>query len=117
MSRARVRLYCIKEQYFLDGVNMFAMDKAFQAIREIVPTVVARHRKRGTLTWALLHQIESEVVDFAVKIDDQDKDILRMMMASPMLGYPNNEQPASFDGHEVVPPIMNAIERIWRRTH
>ncbi|WP_141839325.1 DUF2471 domain-containing protein [Herbaspirillum sp. SJZ107] len=96
---------------------MLTMDKAFQAIRAIVPAVVARHRERGTLTWALLHQLESEVVDLAVEVGDQDKDILRMMKASPLFGYPNNQQPASFEGHEVVPPIMNAIERTWRRTH
>jgi hypothetical protein len=96
---------------------MFEMNKVYRAIREIVPAVVARHRERGTLTWALLHQLESEVVDIATETGDQDKDMLRMMRASPLFGYPNNDQPASFEGHGVVPPIMNAIERTWRRTH
>jgi len=35
---------------------------ANEHVQEVVPTVVSRHRFAGVLTWALLHEIEGEVL-------------------------------------------------------
>ena len=62
------------------------------AIREAAPAIIARHRATGHLTWRLLHQLEDEVVAAVEATRTVNPGILRMMRASPLMGYPKNDE-------------------------
>ncbi len=42
---------------------------------------------------------------------------LRMLRASPALGYPKDDRPADFTGHEVMPVTFSAIQDAWNRVN
>jgi hypothetical protein len=44
------------------GSPLDSMIAADAAVREALPAIVGRYRSAGVLTWALLHQIEAEVL-------------------------------------------------------
>jgi hypothetical protein len=52
------------------------LDDAEAAVKEALPAVIARHRSAGILTWALLHQIEDEVIEAAAASGECDRGIL-----------------------------------------
>ncbi|VVE54335.1 DUF2471 family protein [Pandoraea sputorum] len=87
---------------------------AVAAVKETVPAVVSRRRTAGVLTWALLHQIESEVLAEVAASGAHSPRILGMLRAPAVLGYPKDDRPVSFDGHEFVPPVLGAIDDAWR---
>jgi Protein of unknown function (DUF2471) len=87
------------------------------AVKEEVPAVVQRHRSAGVLTWALLHRIESEVLSDVAATGKHSKRILDMLRAPAALGYPKDDRPASFEGHEFVPIVFGAIDDAWRRVN
>uniref|UniRef100_UPI003F50B1EE DUF2471 family protein n=1 Tax=Caballeronia sp. LjRoot34 TaxID=3342325 RepID=UPI003F50B1EE len=93
---------------------LFAADAA---VREAVPAVVQRHRTAGVLTWALLHKIEGEVLAEVAASGNHSKRILDMIRAPDALGYPKDDRPASFVGHDFVPIVFGAIEDAWRRVN
>ena len=93
------------------------LDEAEAAVREALPAVIARHRSAGILTWALLHQIEEEVIDEVVASGDCDRGTLNMLRAIPAFGYPRDNQPVSFEGHDAVPSAFSLIEKAWRLVH
>jgi len=43
--------------------------------------------------------------------------LLQMICAPAVLEYPNDDRPASFEGHDFVPIIFGALERAWRQVH
>lgn len=87
------------------------------AASHAVPAVVMRYREAGILTWALLHQIEAEVLAELRATGDHDVDVLNMMRSAEALGYPSDDRPASFEGKQLVPIIMGKIEKEWWRVH
>lgn len=90
---------------------------AVAAVKDAVPAVVSRHRAADVLTWALLHQIESEVLAEVAVSGTHSPRMLAMLRAPALLGYPKDERPVSFDGHEFVPPVLDAIVDAWRRVN
>lgn len=93
------------------------IDAAAAAVKKAVPAVVMRYRELGTLTWALLHRIEDEVLD-ELKASGEHLDCtLRMIRSSPVLRYPKDDRPASFDGHTLVPAVFGQIEKVWKFVH
>ena len=63
---------------------LFAADAA---VKEAVPAVVLRHREAGVLTWALLHQIESEVLAEVAATGKHSARMLDMLRAPAVLDY------------------------------
>jgi hypothetical protein len=96
---------------------MEALFSAQAAVQEVVPGVVLRHRSKGILTWALLHRIESEVLAEVVSTGRYSKRLLDMLRAPEALGYPNDDRPASFEGHDFVPIVFGAIADAWRKVN
>lgn len=96
---------------------MEALFAAEAAVREVVPGVVLRHRSKGILTWALLHQIESEVLAEVLSTGKYSKRLLGMLRAPEALGYPNDDRPASFEGHDFAPIIFGAIADAWAKVN
>ena len=93
------------------------LSRADDEVREIVPAIVSRHRSVGTLTWALLHEIESEVIDVLTAQGNYSKQVLNMMRAPKVIGYPTDNRPVSFEGHGAVALIFSAIEKAWNKVH
>ena len=96
------------------------MDPLFAAnaaVKEVVPAVVLRHRATGILTWALLHQIESEVLAEVAATGKHSRRILDMLRAPEALDYPKDNRPVSFEGHDFVPIVFGAIDDAWRRVN
>lgn len=87
------------------------------AVKEAVPAVVQRHRSAGVLTWAVLHRIESEVLADVASTGKHSKRILEMLRAPAAFNYPNDDRPASFEGHGFVPIVFGAIDEAWRRVN
>ncbi|KVZ71028.1 DUF2471 family protein [Burkholderia ubonensis] len=88
------------------------MDALFSvevAVREAVPGIVLRYRSKGTLTWSLLHRIESDVLAEVVSTGKYSKRLLEILRTPEALGFPNDDRPASFEGHDFVPIIFGAI--------
>jgi hypothetical protein len=93
---------------------LFAADAA---VKEAVPAVILRHRAAGVLTWALLHQIESEVLAEVGATGKHSARMLDMLRAPAVLDYPKDDRPVSFEGHDFVPPVFGAIDDAWRRVN
>ncbi|GAB5098161.1 DUF2471 family protein [Caballeronia sp. HLA56] len=96
------------------------MDQLFAAeaaIRKVVPSVVVRYRAAGVLTWALIHQIESDVLAEVAASGKHSHRVLNMLRASPILDYPKDDRPVSFEGHDFVPPVFGAINDAWRQVN
>ncbi|SCB10405.1 DUF2471 family protein [Cupriavidus alkaliphilus] len=87
------------------------------AIREATPDIVARHRGAGHLTWRLLHQIEDEVVAAVSAAGKANPGIVRMMRASPLMGYPTNDEPADFGSAGAVAVSFSIIVEAWKHVH
>jgi hypothetical protein len=69
------------------------------------------------LTWKLLHQMEEEVlseVSSGWRFSDR---LLQMICAPAALSHPNDDRPASFEGHDFVPIVFAALDRVWRQVH
>jgi hypothetical protein len=84
---------------------------------EITPGVVLRHQSAGVLTWALLHQIEAEVIDEIAATGKFSKQVLRMVKSAPAFGYPTDDRPANLERHEVLPILFKDILKCWNRIH
>ncbi len=87
------------------------------AAEEVVPRVIARHRSKGVLTWKLLHQMEEEVLAEVSSSGQFSDRLLQMICAPAVLSYPNDDRPASFEGHDFVPIVFAAIDRACRQVH
>lgn len=90
---------------------------ATEAVREVVREVVLRHRVAGVLTWALLHELELEVLKEAAQGGEHRATILNMLRAPAAMGYPMDHQPASFRGHGLVPIVFGEIVKEWHHVH
>lgn len=86
-------------------------------LKNAVPSAVQRHRTAGTLTWALIHQFESEVLAEVSSTGKHSARLLGMLRASPAMGYPKDDRPVSFEGHDVVPSLFGAIYAEWNRAN
>jgi hypothetical protein len=94
---------------------MDALYAADADLKEAVPAAVLRHRAAGALTWALIHQIESEVLAEVASAGKHSPRMLGMLKASPAMGYPRNDRQVSFEGHDVIPSVFGAIYGEWNR--
>jgi hypothetical protein len=98
----------------MDDFSM-ALNKAQEAIREIVPVIVRRHRAAGTLTWRLMHQIEAEVLREIDATGQHSRQMLGMLRSSGLMDYPKDEREVSLEGHEAVPVVFSEVHKAWRR--
>lgn len=96
---------------------MLALTAAESAIVEALPPIIDRYREAGVLTWRLLHQIEEEVLAAVAATGLVPQFALGMVKAPPILGYPKDDQPANFTGHDVRPITFGAIVDAWQRAH
>ncbi|SPA44810.1 DUF2471 family protein [Cupriavidus taiwanensis] len=87
------------------------------AIREATPAIVTRHRGAGHLTWRLLHQIEDEVVAAVAAAGKVNPGIVRMMRASPLMGYPKTDEVADFSNAGVLAVTFSIIVEAWKHVH
>jgi hypothetical protein len=94
---------------------MDSMIAADAAIRQALPAIVGKYRPAGVLTWALLHEIEADVLTHLASAGQHPKRILDLLRAPASLDYPRDERPASFEGRDLVPVVFQAIEEVWRR--
>lgn len=101
----------------LDSDDWDDLDAAGEAAKRAVPGVVLRHRSSGTLTWALLHQMEAEVLAELVASGEHPAVVLQMIRSAPVFGYPVDDRPVSFGGASVVPVIFGQIEEVWNWVH
>ncbi|MGY2486879.1 hypothetical protein [Cupriavidus sp. CP313] len=46
-----------------------------------------------------------------------DPNILRMLRASPLMGYPKNDEIADLIRHKVMPVTFGAIVEAWQHVH
>lgn len=92
-----------------------ALDRVEQAITELAPAVVRRHRSAGILTWRLMHQMESELFTELEATGQHSPQMLRMMRSQGVMGYPKDDREFSLEGHEVVPAAFTALEEAWAR--
>ncbi|WP_350357274.1 DUF2471 family protein [Paraburkholderia fungorum] len=97
--------------------NYNVLFDAQAAAEEVVPRIVARHRSTGVPTWKLLHQMEEEVLAEVSSTGQFSDRLLQMICAPAVLSYPNDDRPASFEGHDFVPIVFAALERAWREVH
>lgn len=95
--------------------NTDVLFQAETAVQEAIPNAVRRHRSDGVLTWALLHRIEAEVLAEVAASGKFSKRLLDMIRAPAVLSYPKDDRPASFGGHDFVPIVFGAIERVLSR--
>ena len=95
--------------------NYNVLFDAQAAAEEVIPRVIARHRSKGVLTWKLLHQMEEEVLSEVSSRGRFSNRLLQMICAPAVLSYPNDDRPASFEGHDFVPIVFAALDRAWRQ--
>ncbi|WP_371748201.1 DUF2471 family protein [Cupriavidus sp. AcVe19-6a] len=69
---------------------------AEDAVIQALPPTIRHHRESGHLTWRLLHKIEDEVLADVASSGKHSPQILRLMRAPAILGYPKDDRPASF---------------------
>jgi hypothetical protein len=100
------------DEFDWDEVNM-ASDAAVRKVRE----VVQRHRSVGILTWALMHQIEDEVVAELKAGGEHPSWALNMMRSLPVFGYQTDDRPVSFSEDSVAPLIFSKINDAWNLVH
>jgi hypothetical protein len=94
---------------------MDSMIAADAAVREALPPIIGRYRSAGVLTWALLHEIEADVLTHLASTGQHRNRVLDLIRAPASLDYPRDERPASFEGCDLVPVVFQAIEEAWRR--
>ena len=93
------------------------LEKAAAAVKDALPEIILRHRAAGVLTWALLHQIEREVLEEVADDGEHDRQTLNMLRSVPAMGYPTDDRPVSFTGHEAISSAFAMIFDAWRRVH
>ncbi|MFC5551746.1 DUF2471 family protein [Massilia aerilata] len=101
-------------------INTYEWDEltaADEAANCAVSQIVMRHRHLGVLTWALLHQIEAEVLVELRASGEHSTSTLNMIRASPLLCYPKDDSPVSFGNASIVPVIFGQIEEAWNLVH
>ena len=91
--------------------------RAEAAVSAITQAVVARHRTVGALTWALLHQLEAEILAEAARSGEHPEKVLQMLRAPKAMAYPVDDAAASFAGHGFVPIIFGNIIGAWNHLH
>lgn len=101
----------------LDKAIWDEVDAVVKSAKTIVPHVVARHREKGILTWALLRHMEDEVLAALEATEVHSDSTLRMICSSPVCRYPKDERPVSFAGHTVIPTIFGQIDKAWKFVH
>jgi len=101
----------------MDPDDWDELTAAGEAAGRIVLEIVSRHRCAGFLTWALLHQMESEVLAELRARGEHPASALNMIRSAPVLGYPNDDRPVSFSGASIVPIIFGQIEEAWNLVH
>ncbi|MBB1625167.1 DUF2471 family protein [Achromobacter sp. UMC71] len=83
------------------------------AVDATLPAIIARHRVAGQLTWRLIHQIEGELMHTLAATGRYDPVMLRMVTASPWMGYPHTDEPVDFGDSNVRAMTFSAIEAAW----
>ncbi|WP_236901372.1 DUF2471 family protein [Cupriavidus necator] len=64
-----------------------------------------------------MHQIEDEVVAAVEASRKVNPGILRMMRASPLVGYPKNDEPVDFGSAGAVAVTFSIIVEAWKHVH
>lgn len=90
-----------------------ALEETKCAIDAALPSIIARHRAAGQLTWRLLHKIEEELINELAATGAYHPEMLHMVMASPWMRYPTTDEPIDFGDSNVRPVTFGAIEKAW----
>ena len=93
------------------------LEAAHRSAKRAVPPVVAKYRELGTLTWALLHKMEDEVMADLEASEEHPRSTLRMIRSSPLFRYPKDDSPVSFGNSNAIPVIFGQIEKLWKFVH
>lgn len=93
------------------------LTEASAAAGRVVREVVLRHRCSGVLTWALLHQMEGEVLAELQAGGEHSAWMLNMIRSTPLFGYPKDNRPVSFSEASIVPIIFGQIKDAWNLVH
>lgn len=101
----------------MDPDDWDELTAAGEAAGRAVPAIVLRYRCSGVLTWALLHRMEGEVLADLESGGEHPAWALNMIRAAAVLGYPNDDRPASFSDAAIVPIIFGQIEEAWNLVH
>jgi hypothetical protein len=101
----------------MDRDDWDELTAADEAAGRAVQEIVKRYRSSGVLTWALLHQIEQEVLTELEADGKYSAWALRMIKSAPVLGYPDDDRPASFGSSSIMPIIFRQIEDAWNLAH
>lgn len=93
------------------------LEKAAAAVKAALPRIIEKHRSSGILTWSLLHQIEREVLEDVANEGRHKPRTLNMLRSIPAMGYPTDDRPVSFKGHEAISSAFAMIHDAWQRVH
>lgn len=96
---------------------MDELDDVLVTVENLAAESVQRYRVAGILTWSLLHQIEAEVLNAAVRTGEHRSSILNMLCASKVMQYPRDQRAASFEGHGIIPVVFGKIIQAWNHVH
>lgn len=96
---------------------MDELDAAEITAAEFTPGIVLRHREVGILTWALIHQIEDEIINEVIATGKHSPSVITMIRSADVMRYPKDDRPASFEGHSIMPPVFVLIEDAWKHVH
>jgi hypothetical protein len=78
-------------------VDVTKFNAVIGGLKPVVATLVESHRTAGhTLTWRLLHAIETEALGQLEKSGDLMPGYINMLRASPVFCYPDNDDPVNF---------------------
>ena len=97
------------------GGAMDLLIAADAAVRDALPALVGRYKSAGALTWEVLYKIEADVLAHLAATGEHPKRVLDVIRAPAERNHPRDERPASFEGHDLVPVVFQAIEEAWRR--
>lgn len=101
----------------MDDDDWDEVNAAGVAAGEKVREVVMRHRCAGILTWALMHQLEEEVVSELSSSGAHPPWALNMMRSLPVFGYPADDRPVTFGEDSCAPFIFSRINDAWNLVH
>ena len=101
----------------LDDDILDGLRSADAAVKEVSRTVVSQRRHFIVLTWALLHEMEAEVLAELVGSGEHSPMIVNMLGAPEAMAYPKDSRVVSFNRHEFLPIVFGGLERAWNHLH
>jgi hypothetical protein len=83
------------------------------AVREALPAIVRRYRADHVLTWAVLHEIDTEVRFLLTSSGKHNPRIVNLICGSAQSNYPKSNRPVSIQDLGLVTMSLQATIRAW----